>query len=73
MKMAVFSVVVPCSLVEVYQRFRGPCCLHNQSDEYFLVFEIFSFKFCVHFLTPPCVLHIPSISPAVTRPLIILQ
>jgi hypothetical protein len=28
MKMAVFWVVVPCSLVEVYQRFRGPCCLH---------------------------------------------
>jgi hypothetical protein len=27
MKMAVFWVVAPCSLVEVYQRFRGPCCL----------------------------------------------
>jgi hypothetical protein len=26
-KMAVFWVVAPCSLVEVYQRFRGPCCL----------------------------------------------
>jgi hypothetical protein len=25
--MAVFWVVAPCSLVEVYQRFRGPCCL----------------------------------------------
>jgi hypothetical protein len=24
-KMAVFRVVAPCSLVEVYQRFRGPC------------------------------------------------
>jgi hypothetical protein len=24
-KMAVFSVVATCSLVEVYQRFRGPC------------------------------------------------
>jgi hypothetical protein len=31
-KMAVFWVVVPCSLVEVYQRFRGPCCLHHQGD-----------------------------------------
>jgi hypothetical protein len=30
MKMAVFWVVAPCSLVEVYQRFRGPCCLHHQ-------------------------------------------
>jgi hypothetical protein len=24
-KMAVFWVVAPCSLVEVYQRFRGSC------------------------------------------------
>jgi hypothetical protein len=31
-KMAVFWVVTPCSLVEVYQRFRGPCCLHHQGD-----------------------------------------
>jgi hypothetical protein len=28
-KMAVFWVVAPCSLVEVYLRFRGPCCLHH--------------------------------------------
>jgi hypothetical protein len=34
MKMAVFWVVAPCSLVEVYQRFGGPCCLHHQGDEY---------------------------------------
>jgi hypothetical protein len=33
MKMAVFWVVALCSLVEVYQRFRGPCCLHHQGDE----------------------------------------
>jgi hypothetical protein len=32
-KMAVFWVVAPCSLVEVYQRFRGPCCLHDQGDD----------------------------------------
>jgi hypothetical protein len=31
-KMAVFWVVAPYSLVEVYQRFRGPCCLHHQGD-----------------------------------------
>jgi hypothetical protein len=31
-KMAVFWVVAPRSLVEVYQRFRGPCCLHHQGD-----------------------------------------
>jgi hypothetical protein len=28
-KMAVFWVVAPCSLVEVYQRFRGPCYLSS--------------------------------------------
>jgi hypothetical protein len=33
MKMAVFWVVAPCSLVEFYQRFRGPCCLHHQGNE----------------------------------------
>jgi hypothetical protein len=31
-KIAVFWVVAPCSLVEVYRRFRGPCCLHHQGD-----------------------------------------
>jgi hypothetical protein len=30
LEMAVFWVVAPCSLVEIYQRFRGPCCLHHQ-------------------------------------------
>jgi hypothetical protein len=30
-KMAVFWVVAPCSLVEIYHRFRGPCCVHHQS------------------------------------------
>jgi hypothetical protein len=29
MKMAVFWVVAPCSLVEVYRRFRGACCHHQ--------------------------------------------
>jgi hypothetical protein len=26
-KIAVVWIVAPCSLVEVYQRLRGPCCL----------------------------------------------
>jgi hypothetical protein len=30
MKMAVLWVVAPCSLVEVYRRFRGVYCLHHQ-------------------------------------------
>jgi hypothetical protein len=33
MEMAVFWVVAPCSLVEVYRRFRDVCCLHHQGDE----------------------------------------
>jgi hypothetical protein len=39
MKMAVFWVVAPFTLVEVYQRLRGPCCLHHQGDEYSSPFE----------------------------------
>jgi hypothetical protein len=31
MKIAVFWVVAPCSLVEVYQRFRGPCSHQQQT------------------------------------------
>jgi hypothetical protein len=30
--MAIFWVVAPCRLVEVYQRFRGTFCLHHQDD-----------------------------------------
>jgi hypothetical protein len=33
MKMTVFWDVAPCSLIEVYRRFRGACCLHHQVDE----------------------------------------
>jgi hypothetical protein len=32
-KMTVFWVVAPCCLVEVYERFRGPCCLHHRPDD----------------------------------------
>jgi hypothetical protein len=32
MEMAVFWVVAPCSLVEVYRRFGGASCLHHQGD-----------------------------------------
>jgi hypothetical protein len=31
--MAVFWVVSPCRLVEVYWRFRGALCLHHQGDD----------------------------------------
>jgi hypothetical protein len=33
MKIAVFWVVAPFSLVEVYQRFRCACCLRHHGDE----------------------------------------
>jgi hypothetical protein len=33
LKMAVFWVVAPCCLVEVYRRFRGACCLHLQGPD----------------------------------------
>jgi hypothetical protein len=29
----VFWAVAPRCLVEVYQRFRGPCCLHHQGND----------------------------------------
>jgi hypothetical protein len=32
LKKAVFWVVAPRSLVEVYRHFRGACCLHHQGD-----------------------------------------
>jgi hypothetical protein len=32
-KMAVFWVVAPYGLVEIYQRFRGPSCLRHQGDD----------------------------------------
>jgi hypothetical protein len=31
-QMAVFWVVAPYSLVEVFQHFRGPCCPHHQGN-----------------------------------------
>jgi hypothetical protein len=31
-KMAVFWVVAPCRLLQVYQLFRGLYCLHHQGD-----------------------------------------
>jgi hypothetical protein len=36
-KMAVFCVIVPCSLVEVYQLFRGPYCLRHQGDDAYIL------------------------------------
>jgi hypothetical protein len=32
-KRAVIWVIAPCSLVEVYQRFKGPRCLRQQGDD----------------------------------------
>jgi hypothetical protein len=58
MKIAVFWVVAPCSLVEVYQRFRGPCCLHHQGESqktaiFIIIYMSFSSS-CLysHFFVP---------------------
>jgi hypothetical protein len=32
-KVAIFLVVAPCSLVDVYQRFRGPYSFHHRPDD----------------------------------------
>jgi hypothetical protein len=32
MKMALFWVVAPCSMVEVYRCFNGACCLRHQGE-----------------------------------------
>jgi hypothetical protein len=47
--MAIFWVVAPCSLVEVYQRFRGPCCLHHQGDEYLMMEAVSTSETLVNF------------------------
>jgi hypothetical protein len=33
-KITVLWDVAPCSLVEVYRRFRGAYCLHHQGDDH---------------------------------------
>jgi hypothetical protein len=40
--MAVFWEVAPCSLVQIYRRFRGTYCLHHQGpdDEALNTFEM---------------------------------
>jgi hypothetical protein len=31
--MAVFWIVAPCNLVEIFQRFGGAYCVHHQGDK----------------------------------------
>jgi hypothetical protein len=33
LKVTIFWVCAPCSLVEVYRRFGGSCCLLHQGDQ----------------------------------------
>jgi hypothetical protein len=33
LKVAVFLAAAPCSLVEIYRRFRGARCLYHQGDD----------------------------------------
>jgi hypothetical protein len=39
LKMTVFRIVAPCSLVEVHRRFRSACCLYHQGDDAANTFE----------------------------------
>jgi hypothetical protein len=34
LKIDAFWVVVSCSMVQAYRRFRGVCCLHHQGSPY---------------------------------------
>jgi hypothetical protein len=43
MKTTVFWDIVLCSLVEVYWRFRGACCLHHQGSIVLCIIFIFMF------------------------------
>jgi hypothetical protein len=45
MKIAVFWIVAPCSLVDVYRRFRGTCCLHYQGDVSCIMYHAVSYAF----------------------------
>jgi hypothetical protein len=52
LKTAVFWVVSLYSLVDVYRRFRGVCCLHHQGDELIincnLMYILFTFSTEMH-------------------------
>jgi hypothetical protein len=47
--MAVFWDVAPCSLVEVYRRFRDACCLHYQSEIALMMEAASTFETSVNF------------------------
>jgi hypothetical protein len=49
MEMAVFWVVALCSLVEVYQHFRGACCHQHQGDEDLMMEAASIFEMSVNF------------------------
>jgi hypothetical protein len=56
MKMTVFWDVTLCSLVEVYRRFRGACCLNHQGDECHSVSSRFcSFAFVTGMFLLKCI------------------
>jgi hypothetical protein len=54
----VFWNVAPCSLVEVYRRFRGACCLRHQGMRVIFLMNIFSFYICCNNMGMKMVSHI---------------
>jgi hypothetical protein len=49
MKMTVFWVVARCSLVEVYRRFRGAYCFHQQGDHHLIMEAVSTSETSVNF------------------------
>jgi hypothetical protein len=47
METAVFWVVAPCRLVQVYRRFRGLYCLHLQGGNYTTCCSILEGRYCL--------------------------
>jgi hypothetical protein len=44
LKMTAFCDITPCSLVEVYWRFRNACCLYHQGKNFFVCSCIYSLR-----------------------------
>jgi hypothetical protein len=48
--MVVFLVKALCNLVQVFQHFRGCCCLHHQHDEVIVYIHIKKYVSIMNFL-----------------------
>jgi hypothetical protein len=60
MKMAVFRVVTPCNLVEVYRRFVGGCCIDHQGIALMMEAAGTNYRLAVDCVFSSCLTQIPS-------------